>query len=103
MAIRKKPEPKPSSKPSIEPSKEMRVALAFVEKASVNQSILDSEETDKDTKRLINLKLWASELAQIDKAVANAAANQPYARNRITRHGWILEAIFEKIKRTESN
>lgn len=95
MAIRKKPEPKPQ----LNPSKHLDTALAFVQKASVNQAVAESQTAVADTKKPIMLKLWASELAMIDEAVAMEARAQTYSRKRITRHGWIIEAIFEKIKR----
>lgn len=102
MAIRSKPAAKTALQTK---ALDKESAFAFVGQAAVNQTVLDKEAAPqfKDEKRRVMLKLWASELAQIDAAVAKAAEGRPQSRNRITRHGWIIQTIFEKIERSKGN
>ena len=103
MAIRKKPER------TQEPlSPKMEQALAFVQKASVNQSVEEQKaeqeaEEGTDRKKAMMLRLWESELARIDWAVAAEAAQHPYSKRRVNRHQWIVDAIFEKVARVEQS
>lgn len=93
MVIRKKPEKNLNE--LIQTSDE---AMAFIQKASVNQANL-TKTHDREKKKPIMLKLWQSELEAIDAAVREYASMQPIARNRLKRHAFIIQAIFEKIDR----
>ena len=93
MVIRKKPD-----KNEAEQIINSDQALAFIQKAAVNQVVL-AKDQGKEKKKPIMLKLWQSELEAIDKAVALYASKQPLARNKLKRHAFIIKAIFEKIER----
>lgn len=97
MAIIKKPVQRPAQTAArtIDSGK----ALAFVGKAAVNQGPAASEEESEESKKPVLLRLWKSEIDQIEEAVERAAKKRPHSPHRYTRHAWIVEAIFEKIKR----
>lgn len=96
MAIRQKPD-----KAVVEKHRNSEQAMAFVQKAAVNQVGLVTDQ-DREKKKPIMLKLWQSELEAIDEAVKLYASLQPIARNKLKRHAFIIKAIFEKIERIKS-
>lgn len=78
---------KPYEPHKIEPMEKNDIERLITKGASVKQ---DALKKDKEWK-LLNLRLSAKMLESIDKAVSESVG--------ITRTGWILQAIDEKLKR----
>lgn len=93
MAITKKPEQK--AQIQVQAISEEK-ARAFIKGAAVNQETVSNEGEEK--KKPLLLRLWQSEIDQIDAALASAASKKTgHSRRKITRHAWIVEAILEKL------
>ena len=93
--IKKKPPQAQQINPN---SPDPKAAQAFASQASVNQTQIQKSGAEEKKKEVL-LRLWQSEIDQIDEAVRAAAAKRSFSRQRLNRHAWIVEAIFEKIKR----